>query len=87
MTKRETFTLNGKKMVYDRGRYKEATNVGSQSAKKAKKSFFERIFGGVLRKEVVPKEAVKAAETLPGALKQRADTIKEIEAEIQKQYK
>lgn len=76
---KQSFSMGGKKMVYDRGRYKEEKNVGSKSAKK--QSWIRQLFG--------TRQAL-AKEQPPGigsAIATRAEMIKQIDEEIAKQYK
>jgi hypothetical protein len=75
----KSFTMDGKKMVYDRGRYKEAGNVGSKSEKKS--SWIRQLFGA---KKVLAKEAPVG---IGAAIGTRAKMIQEIDEEIAKQYK
>ena len=81
---RRSFKAGGETMVYDRGRYKTRSNVGSQSTNK--QSFFERLLNRLSQPKASPKTKAQA-KGLGGALKERQQTIESIDEEIMKQYR
>lgn len=70
--------INGKRYIYDRGRYKEIDKVGSVS--KQKGTMLSRLF------KTKAKAYNQAPQGIGAAIGSRAQMIAEIDKEIQKQY-